>query len=78
MTMGDGSCPTRLFPLAPHGHTLQVSPENWVHLLMGVKLKDTTKPKTGRRKGLLFAASKEYTASQVALVVKSCLPMQEM
>jgi len=47
-----------------------VLPENWVHLLMGVKLKDTTKPKTGRRKDLLFAASKEYGASQVALVVK--------
>ena len=28
-------------------------PENWVHLLVGVEAKDTTKTKTGRRKGLL-------------------------
>ena len=41
---------------------------------MGVKLKDTTKPKTGRRKDLLFAASKENTTSQVALVVKKKMP----
>ena len=34
-------------------------PENRIHLLVGVELKDTTKPKTGRRKDLLLAASKE-------------------
>ena len=34
-------------------------PENWVHLLMGIKPLDTTKPKNRRRKDLLlFAASK--------------------
>ena len=70
ITMEKGSCPTWLFPVAPHGHVLQVSPDNWVHLLMDVKLKDTTKPKIERRKDLLFAASKENTTSQMALVVK--------
>ena len=36
-------------------------PENRVCLLVGVKPKDTTKPKSGRRKDVLFAASKENT-----------------
>ena len=37
-------------------------PENWVHLLVGVEPKDTTKPKIGRRKDLLLlVASKENT-----------------
>ena len=30
-------------------------PKNWVHLLVGIKPKDTIKPKTGRRKGSLLA-----------------------
>ena len=38
-----------------------VLPENWVHLLVGVEPKDTNKPKIGRRKYLLLAASKENT-----------------
>ena len=37
-------------------------PKNQVHLLVGVKPKDTTKPKIRTRKNLLFfAASKENT-----------------
>ena len=35
--------------------------ENWVHLLVGIKPKHVTKPKIGRRKDLLLAASKENT-----------------
>ena len=35
--------------------------ENWVRLLVGVKPKGTTKPKSGRKKDLLLAASKENT-----------------
>ena len=35
-------------------------PENWVHLLVGVELEDTAKPKS-RRKDLLLATSKEKT-----------------
>lgn len=33
-------------------------PENWIRLLVGMKPKDTIKPKSGRRKGLLLPASK--------------------
>ena len=36
-------------------------PPNWVCLLVGVKLKDTTKPNIGRRMALPLAASKEKT-----------------
>ena len=36
-------------------------PENWVCLLVNVTPKDTAKPKVGRRKALLLAASKENT-----------------
>lgn len=37
-------------------------PENWVHLLVGVKPVDTTKPKSGRKKDLLLLKeSKENT-----------------
>ena len=36
-------------------------PKNWVCLLVGVEPKDTTKPKIGRRKDLLLAASKGNT-----------------
>lgn len=36
-------------------------PQNWVHLLVGVEPKDTTKPKSGRRRHLLPEASKENT-----------------
>ena len=35
--------------------------KNWVDLLVGVEPKDTTKPKSRRRKDLLLAASKENT-----------------
>ena len=35
--------------------------ENWIFLLVDVKLKDTTKPKSRRRKDLFLAASKENT-----------------
>ena len=38
-------------------------PEHWVCLLMGVEPKDTTKPKIGRRKDPLLAASKENTGN---------------
>lgn len=34
-------------------------PEYWVHLLIGVEPKDTTKPKSRKRKDLLLAAGKE-------------------
>ena len=40
----------------------QCLPEIWVHLLVGVEPKDTTKPKSKRGKDILLAASKEYTA----------------
>ena len=37
-------------------------PKNWVHLLVAVKPKDTTKPKIRRRRDLLLlAAGKEIT-----------------
>ena len=36
-------------------------PQNWIHLLVGVKPKDTTKPQIGKRKDLLLAASKKNT-----------------
>ena len=36
-------------------------PENWVHVLLSVEPKDTTRPKFRRRKDLLLAASKENT-----------------
>ena len=35
-----------------------LSPENWICLLVSVEPKCTTKPKRGRRKDLLLAASK--------------------
>ena len=34
---------------------------HWVGLLVGTEPKDTTKPKSGRRKDLLLAARKEIT-----------------
>ena len=34
-------------------------PPNWVHLLVGVEPKGTTRPEIGRRKALLLAARKE-------------------
>ena len=34
-------------------------PKNWAHFFVGVKIKDTTKSKIRRRKGLFLAASKE-------------------
>ena len=36
-------------------------PPNYVHLVVGVQRKHTTKPKSGRRKDLLLVASKENT-----------------
>ena len=39
----------------------KILPENWVHLLVGVEPKATTKPKMERRKDLLLATSKENT-----------------
>ena len=39
----------------------EMLPENWVCLLVGVEPKDITQPKTGRRRDLLLAASKENT-----------------
>ena len=47
-----------------HTHCLSISnvillPEYWVHLLIGVEPKDTTKPKSGRRKDSLLAAGRE-------------------
>ena len=43
------------------GYVIRLLPQNWVHLLVGVEPKDTTKPKIGRRNDLLLAASKENT-----------------
>ena len=40
---------------------LAMLPENWVRLLVGIEPIDTTKPKTGRRKDVLLAESKENT-----------------
>ena len=34
-------------------------PKNWVHFLLGVKLKDTAKSKSSIRNDLLLAASKD-------------------
>ena len=36
-------------------------PENWVHLSVGVKPKDTNEPEVRRRKSLLLVASKVNT-----------------
>lgn len=36
-------------------------PQNWVHLLVGVEQKDTSKKESGRRKDLLLVATKENT-----------------
>ena len=36
-------------------------PQNWAHLLVGIKIKDTAKSKIRRRKDLFLAASKENT-----------------
>ena len=44
-----------------HVLLLPMVPQNWVHLFVGVEPKDATKPKNGRRKDLLLAASKENT-----------------
>lgn len=40
---------------------LNLLPENWVHLLVGVEPADTTKLKSGGRKDLSFATSKQNT-----------------
>ena len=50
---------------------LPMSPQNWVHLLVGVEPKDITKPKIRRGKDLLLAASKENTGPN------QCLPKQQ-
>ena len=47
-------------------------PENGVHLLVGVKPKDTARPKIRRRKDLLLAASKENMGN----FPKAVLPQQ--
>ena len=39
----------------------ELLPPNYVHLVVGVQRKHTTKPKSGRRKDLLLVASKENT-----------------
>ena len=44
-----------------HPHSEETVTKNWVRLLVGIKPKDTTKPKIGRRKDLLLAATKENT-----------------
>ena len=41
------------------GYVIRLLPQNWVHLLVGVEPKDTTKPKIGRKKDVLLALSKE-------------------
>ena len=47
-------------------------PKNWVHVLVGVEPKDTTRPKIRRRKDLLLAASKENMGN----FPKAVLPQQ--
>jgi len=44
-----------------HAIAIIMLPENWVRVLVGVKPKDTTKPKIRRKDLLLLAASKERT-----------------
>ena len=39
-------------------HQMYLLPENWVHLLVGLKPVGVPKPKNGRRKDLLLAAGK--------------------
>ena len=43
----------------PSNSLISLLPENWVHLLVGVEPKDTTKTESGRRKDLSLATSKE-------------------
>jgi len=38
-----------------------LSPQNWIHISVGVMQKETTKPESGRRKEFLTAADKENT-----------------
>ena len=57
----------------PTLHQKSLLPQNWVQLFLGVKPKDITKPKIGRRKGLLLAASKENTGESFP---KRCLSKQ--
>ena len=48
--------------------------KNWIHLFVGIKQKDTSKPKCGRRKNLSLTASKEnpkdISQSSVSLTAK--------
>ena len=39
----------------------ELLPENWICFLVIAKPRDTTEPKTGRRKNLLLAVNKENT-----------------
>ena len=56
-----------------HGGFLTTAPPGkpWIHLLVSVEPKSTTKPKMGRRKDLSRATSKENTGD---LFPKQCLP----
>ena len=38
-----------------------LSTKNWIHISVGTKQKETTKPESGRRKEFLTAADKENT-----------------
>lgn len=46
-------------------------PQNWVHLLVGIEAKDTTKPKSEWRRDLLLQASKEDTGDISQSIVSS-------
>ena len=65
---------TTAIKLLNYGKDLPVLPfYRPVHLLVGMEPKDTTKPKMGRRKDLLFTASKENLLV-VGSFSKQCLP----
>ena len=66
-------CPCSLLSFPWHWSLVGLLPENWVRLLVGVEPKDTTKPKSGGRKDLLLAASKENTEdlSQISVSPRS-------
>jgi len=40
--------------------------KNWVHLLSGVQPKDKTKPKHGRRNGLLLLGAKKENTEDIS------------
>ena len=57
------ACSSKFLLSAALGFQGHMLPRNWVRLLVGIELKDTTESKIGRRKDLVLAASKENIAN---------------